>query len=84
MLMIPRDPRGILYFLTHRSLWKPFLSRLGPYVTLAVGVVGGMFAFTYLPQLAVLVLFNCPLAVARTVLLVFSESSAIINIVSRN
>ncbi|OAA72085.1 hypothetical protein ISF_01158 [Cordyceps fumosorosea ARSEF 2679] len=75
--------KGIAYFLSHRSLWKPFLSRLGPLLTLSAGVVGSMFAFTYLPQLAVLVFVNGPLAVVSTVLLVLSESSAIINGVAR-
>lgn len=42
-----------------------------------------MFAFTYLPQLAVLVFVNGPFAVVSTVLLVLSESSAVINAVSR-
>lgn len=53
-------------------------------MTLSVTVIGGMFAVTYLPQLAVLVLVNGPLAVVSTVLLVLNESSTIINIVSRN
>ncbi|ATY60270.1 hypothetical protein A9K55_005574 [Cordyceps militaris] len=75
--------KGIAYFLSHRSLWKPFLSRLGPILALSAGVVTSMFAFTYLPQLAVLVFVNGPLAVFSTVLLVLSESSAIINAVSR-
>ncbi|KAK8148710.1 hypothetical protein G3M48_009386 [Beauveria asiatica] len=75
--------KGIVYFITHRSLWKPFLSRLGPILVLSVGVVGSMFAFTYLPQLAVLVFVNGPFAVVSTMLLVLSESSAIINTVSR-
>jgi hypothetical protein len=43
-----------------------------------------MFAFTYLPQLGVLVFVNGPLAVFTTVLLVLNESSTIINTVSRN
>jgi len=43
-----------------------------------------MFALTYLPQLTVLVFVNGPLAVFTTVVLVLSESSAIINYVSRN
>ncbi|KAM5346728.1 hypothetical protein ACJ41O_009733 [Fusarium nematophilum] len=76
--------KGIFYFLSHHSLWKPFLAKLGPYVVLSVGVVGGMFAFTYLPQLAVLVFVNGPLAVFTTVLLVLNESTTIINVVSRN
>ncbi|EQL00787.1 hypothetical protein G6O67_002008 [Ophiocordyceps sinensis] len=76
--------KGIVYFVTHRALWKPFLSRLGPFLSLSAAVVGGMFAFTYVPQLAVLVLVNGPLAVVTTVLLVLNESSTIVNIISRN
>ncbi|PHH90006.1 hypothetical protein CDD83_4739 [Cordyceps sp. RAO-2017] len=75
--------KGIAYFATHRSLWRPLLSRLGPYLGLSASVVGGMFAFTYLPQLAVLVLVNGPLAVASTVLLVLSESAAVVNVLAR-
>ncbi|KAM4065129.1 etoposide-induced protein 2.4 (EI24) domain-containing protein [Hirsutella rhossiliensis] len=76
--------KGIIYFFTHRSLWKPFVSRIGPYLSLSAAVIGGMFAFTYLPQLAVLVFVNGPLAVVTTVLLVLNESSTIVNIISRN
>jgi hypothetical protein len=43
-----------------------------------------MFFFTYLPQLAVLVFVNGPLAVFTTVLLILNESSTIVSIISRN
>jgi hypothetical protein len=76
--------KGIFYFLSNRSLWRPMLTKIVPYVTLSVGVVGGMFFFTYLPQLAILVFVNGPLAVFTTVMLVLNESSTIINIISRN
>jgi hypothetical protein len=76
--------QGIFYFATHRDLWKPFISRIGPYVILSVSVVAGMFTFTYVPQLAVLVFVNGPLAVVTTVLLVLNESAALINTLSRN
>lgn len=59
-------------------------TKVVPYVTLSIGVVSGMFFFTYLPQLAVLVFVNGPLAVFTTVMLVLNESSTIINIISRN
>ncbi|KAK5994933.1 Outer spore wall RRT8-like protein [Cladobotryum mycophilum] len=75
--------KGILYFISHRELWKPFISRLGPYATLSFTVIVGMFIVAYLPQLAVLVFVNGPLAVFTTVLLIFSESSTIISMVSR-
>lgn len=76
--------RGIAYFLSHRALWKPFASRIVPTLSLSAAVIGGMFFFTYLPQLAVLVFVNGPLAVVTTVLLILSESSTIVNVVSRN
>ena len=43
-----------------------------------------MFFFTYLPQLAILVFVNGPLAVFSTILLILSESSTIVNLISRN
>ncbi|CCE31295.1 hypothetical protein E4U22_006387 [Claviceps purpurea] len=76
--------KGILFFLSHGSLWKPFTSKIGQLLSVSAAVVGGMFAFTYLPQLAVLVFTSGPFAVVSTVLLVLNESSTIINIISRN
>lgn len=76
--------KGIFYFLSHRSLWKPFTSKIGPYLAVSATVVGGMFALTYLPQLAVLVFTSGPLAPVTTALLVLNESSTIVNIISRN
>ncbi|QUC20071.1 uncharacterized protein UV8b_04312 [Ustilaginoidea virens] len=76
--------KGIFYFLTHRSLWRPFTSKIGQYLTVSAAVIGAMFTFTYLPQLAVLVFTSGPLAVVSTVLLVLNESSTIVNIISRN
>ncbi|KAI1025810.1 hypothetical protein LB503_006874 [Fusarium chuoi] len=63
---------------------KPFISKLGPLVLLSTGVIGGMFFFTYLPQLAVLFFVNGPIAPFSAVLLVLNESTTIINLVSRN
>jgi len=65
--------KGIFYFFTHRSLWKPLLSKLMPTMTLSAAVVAFMFVFTYLPQLAVLVFVNGPLAAFTTILLTLSE-----------
>lgn len=75
--------QGIFYFVSHRTLWKPFLSKLAPTMTLSVGVVAFMFIFTYLPQLALQVFVNGPLAVFTTILLTLSESSAIVTLLSR-
>ncbi|KAH8884312.1 hypothetical protein GQ53DRAFT_786371 [Thozetella sp. PMI_491] len=76
--------QGIFYFVAHRSLWKPLLSRLAPMLSLSTGVIAAMFFFTYLPQLAVMIFVNGPLAVFTTILLILSESSTLINVVSRN
>jgi hypothetical protein len=59
------------------------LDRVVPYGTLTVSVIGAMFVLAYLPQLAVLALFNGPLAVYSTVLLTLNESSIIIHLISR-
>lgn len=42
-----------------------------------------MFIFTYLPQLAILVFLNGPLAAFTTILLTLSESSTLITLLSR-
>lgn len=76
--------KGIAYFVSHRALWQPFVSKLPQYFALYGSVLGGMITFTYLPQLAVLVFVNGPLAVFTTVLLVLNESATIVNMISRN
>lgn len=43
-----------------------------------------MFAFTYLPQAAVLTIFDGPLAALTTILLVLSESSTIFSVLSKS
>lgn len=75
--------KGILYFVSHRALWKPLLAKLAPLMSLGVSVTTAMFFFTYLPQAAVLALFEGPLAAISTALLVLSESSTIINVLSK-
>lgn len=75
--------QGIVYFLTHRTLWKPFLSKVGPYLALSTTVITSMFALTYVPQLAILVFVDGPIAIFSTTLLVLNESSTLINIASR-
>ena len=42
-----------------------------------------MFFFTYLPQAAILALFNGPLAAVSAALLVLSESSTVFNVMAR-
>lgn len=76
--------QGIIYFLSHRSLWKPLMSKLAPMITTGVGVTTFMFIVAYLPQAAVLAIFNGPLAAISTILLTLSESSTITNLISRS
>jgi hypothetical protein len=75
--------QGIFYFISHRALWKPLLSKLAPTMSLSIAVIAGMFAFAYLPQLAILVFVNGPLAAFTTALLTLSESSTLITILSK-
>lgn len=44
---------------------------------MGVGIIVPMFLFTYLPQAAILTIFNGPLAAVSAALLVLSESSTI-------
>ena len=55
-----------------------------PTLATAVSVFSSMFFFTYLPQAAVLALFNGPLAALSAILLVLSESSTIVSVVSKS
>lgn len=73
-----------MYFFSHRNLWKPLANKLLPTVSLGLGVTVLMFAITYVPQAAILTVFNGPLAFFTTILLVFSESSTIFSILSKN
>lgn len=75
--------RGILYYVSHRDLWKPLLSKLAPSVTLGLGITVFMFTFTYIPQAAILALVNGPLAIFSTIVLVLNESSTIFNAISK-
>jgi len=52
-------------------------------MSLSVAVIVFMFVFAYLPQLAVLVFVNGPLAAFTTILLTLSESSTLITLLSR-
>ena len=75
--------QGIWYFISHRSLWRPLTSKLIPTLTLGIGVTATMFFFTYLPQAAVMAFTSGPLAAISAGLLVLSESSTIITILSK-
>lgn len=75
--------QGIVYYFSHRALWRPLASKLLPTLALGVSVTASMFIFTYLPQAAILALFNGPLAAVSTLLLVLSESSTIFMVLAK-
>ncbi|MCJ1309272.1 hypothetical protein MMC25_002931 [Agyrium rufum] len=75
--------RGIVYFVSHRSLWKPLMSRLIPTLSLGLGVTVFMFVFTYLPQAALMTFTQGPLAAISAALLVLSESSTLFTVLSK-
>ncbi|KAH7405683.1 hypothetical protein DE146DRAFT_420467 [Phaeosphaeria sp. MPI-PUGE-AT-0046c] len=76
--------KGIFYFFANRTLWRPLAAKLVPTMSLGLGVTVFMFAVTYVPQAAMLTVFNGPLAIFTTVLLVLSESSTIFSVLSKN
>lgn len=75
--------QGLYYFVSHKALWRPLVSRLGPTLTLTLGVMTFMFVFAYLPQAALMAFTSGPLAAFSAALLTLSESSTIINLLSR-
>jgi len=75
--------RGIVYFFSHSSLWKPLRAKLVPTVSLGVGITAAMFVFTYVPQMAILAFTQGPLAAISAAFLVMSESSTLLTILSK-
>lgn len=76
--------KGIYYFARNRSLWKPLTSRIVPLLGLSTGVITSMFLFTYVPQSFLLTFVNGPIAWITTIVLVLSESAAIITALARS
>ncbi|KAI9655729.1 MAG: hypothetical protein M1821_005164 [Bathelium mastoideum] len=75
--------KGILYFISHRSLWSPLRANITPTFTLGLGITTFMFLVTYVPQMAVMALVEGPVAAISAAGLVLSESSTLINIGAR-
>lgn len=75
--------KGLLYYLSHRELWKPLLSKLTPTIGLGSGITIFMFVVTYLPQVAIMAFTSGPLAAISAALLVLSESSTLTMILSK-
>ncbi|KAJ9496850.1 hypothetical protein H2202_007627 [Exophiala xenobiotica] len=75
--------KGIFYFVSHKDLWRPLISRLAPTITLSIGVTTFMFLVAYVPQAAVMAFTSGPIAAISAALLTLSESSTLINLLSR-
>ncbi|OAL40026.1 hypothetical protein AYO20_00444 [Fonsecaea nubica] len=75
--------KGIFYFVSHKDLWKPLTSKLGPTITLSIGVTTFMFLVAYVPQAAIMAFTSGPVAAITAALLTLSESSTLINLLSR-
>lgn len=71
------------YFISHRDLWRPLKSKLAPTISLSIGVTTLMFFVAYLPQAAVMAFTSGPVAALSAALLTLSESSTIVNLLSR-
>lgn len=75
--------QGIFYFVTHKELWRPLTSKLAPTITLSIGVTTFMFLVAYVPQAAVMAFTSGPIAAISAALLTLSESSTLINLLSK-
>jgi hypothetical protein len=70
--------KGIWYFCAHREYYPLFGRRLIPLTITSVVVLGLLFAFTYLPQVAFLLIFHGPTAWISAVFLVLGEGQVVI------
>lgn len=70
--------KGIWYFCVHREFWPLFGRRLIPLVVTSIVVLGLLFTFTYLPQVAFLAIFHGPVAWFNAVFLVLGEGQVVI------
>jgi hypothetical protein len=70
--------KGIYYFCTRRSYYPLFGRRLIPLTITSIVILGLLFAFTYLPQVAFLALFHGRLAWFNAAFLVLGEGQILI------
>ncbi|KAH0556790.1 hypothetical protein GP486_005422 [Trichoglossum hirsutum] len=74
----PAHAIGFVYFFSHPFLYPLLRARLAPVVVLSIVVLGLLFAFAYLPQVALLTIFHGPLAWVNAAFLVLGEGAAIV------
>ena len=70
--------KGIWYFCAHREFWPLWGRRLVPLTVTSIVILGLLFTFTYLPQVAFLALFHGPGAWVNAVFLVLGEGQVAI------
>ncbi|KAF7945494.1 hypothetical protein EAE96_010261 [Botrytis aclada] len=70
--------KGILYFLSDRQFYPLFGKRLIPLTITSIVVLGLLFTFTYLPQVAFLAIWHGPGAWFNAVFLVLGEGQVLI------
>lgn len=70
--------KGIYYYAAHPFLWPLFGRRLIPLIVTSIVVLGMLFTFTYLPQVAFLAIFHGHLAWFNAAFLVLGEGQVVI------
>jgi len=76
--------KGIIFFLSHKACWGPFIKTLPPAMAMSAAILGFMFTFTYLPQAAFLSVINFgPIGFISAIPLVLSESYIIFQTLSK-
>ncbi|KAH8928875.1 hypothetical protein BT69DRAFT_1256937 [Atractiella rhizophila] len=75
--------QGIVYFALHPVLYRAAKTPILRQLALNSVVIGTMFVFFYLPQVAIMALFSGPLAFVSAVPVVLAESSVIVKLIQR-
>ena len=70
--------KGVWYFCAHREFWPLWGRRLIPLTITSIVILGLLFTFTYLPQVAFLAIFHGPGAWFNAVFLVLGEGQVAI------
>jgi hypothetical protein len=70
--------KGVYYYLSHPAFYPLFGRRLIPLVITSIVVLGLLFTFTYLPQVAFLAIFHGHLAWFNAAFLVLGEGQIVI------
>ena len=70
--------KGVWYFCANREYWPLWGRRLIPLTVTSIVILGLLFTFTYLPQVAFLAIFQGHLAWFNAVFLVLGEAQVVI------